>query len=151
MGHAGVIAGRNFRACYNIATRKVGAADSTQTSLFYVGLVGSLGASMPLWEVWQTPHGWQWLPLLLMGLAGTAGHSMLIKAHRLAPASAIAPFNYTQIIWMTVSGMAVFGHCPYGADVCRARASWSPVAPTSLRVKKMGVTTAQVSHARRLT
>ena len=33
-----------FGALYNIATRKVGGSDGTQTSLFYVGLVGSLGA-----------------------------------------------------------------------------------------------------------
>jgi drug/metabolite transporter (DMT)-like permease len=135
--------GAIFGACYNIATRKVGAADSTQTSLFYVGLVGSLGASMPLWEVWQTPHGWQWLPLLLMGLAGTAGHSMLIKAHRLAPASAIAPFNYTQIIWMTVSGMAVFGQFPDGWTLLGAGIVVASGAYVFARERKMGVTTAQ--------
>jgi drug/metabolite transporter (DMT)-like permease len=47
-----------------------------------------------------------------MGLAGTIGHFMLIEAHRLAPASRIAPFIYSQIIWMTIAGYLVFGDVP---------------------------------------
>ncbi len=61
-------------AFYNIATRKVGGHDSTETSLFYVGLVGTLVSATTLPQVWQTPQGFEWLLLLLMGLAGTAGH-----------------------------------------------------------------------------
>jgi drug/metabolite transporter (DMT)-like permease len=99
-------------ALYNITTRKVGARDMAETSLFYVCLFGALGATGPMLAQWQTPVGWQWLPLVLMGLAGAVGHYMLIQAHRLAPASAIAPFIYTQIIWMIIAGSVVFGQLP---------------------------------------
>ena len=132
-----------FGALYNIATRKVGGSDGTQTSLFYVGLVGSLGASLPLVHAWQTPEGWQWLPLVLMGLAGTAGHSMLIKAHRLAPASAIAPFIYTQIVWMTISGAFVFGQFPDRWTLLGAVIVVGSGAYVFARERKKGVTTAQ--------
>ena len=97
---------------YNIATRKVGGRDRAETSLFYVGLFGSLGAAMPLPWHWQTPEGSQWLLLLVMGLAGGFGHLLLIQAHRLAPASALAPFVYTQIIWMILLGFVIFGDVP---------------------------------------
>ncbi len=99
-------------ALYNITTRKVGGLDAAETSLFYVCLFGAIGATLPMLSHWQTPVGWQWLPLVLMGLAGAIGHFMLIQAHRLAAASAIAPFIYTQIIWMMIAGILIFGQYP---------------------------------------
>lgn len=99
-------------AIYNIVTRKVGGRDRAETSLFYVGLVGAAAAAIPLPFVWKTPQGIQWLLLAWMGIAGTIGHFMLIQAHRLAPASALAPFMYTQIVWMIAVGYLFFGDVP---------------------------------------
>ena len=99
-------------AIYNIVTRKVGGRDRAETSLFYVGLVGAAAAATPLPFVWKTPEGLQWLMLGFMGLAGTIGHFMLIQAHRLAPASALAPYMYTQIVWMIAVGYFAFGDVP---------------------------------------
>ena len=99
-------------AIYNIVTRKVGGRDRAETSLFYVGLVGALAAAVPLPFVWKTPEGIQWLLVGFLGLAGTTGHFMLIQAHRLAPASALAPFMYSQIVWMILVGYLFFGDVP---------------------------------------
>lgn len=99
-------------AIYNIVTRKVGGRDRAETSLFYVGLVGAAAAALPLPFVWKTPEGMQWLLLGVIGLAGTIGHFMLIQAHRLAPASTLAPYMYTQIVWMILVGFAFFGDVP---------------------------------------
>lgn len=99
-------------AIYNIATRKVGGRDRAETSLFYVSFVGALAAMAPLPWVWQMPVGIQWLLLIFMGLAGGFGHFMLIQAHRLAPASALAPFVYTQIVWMILVGYFIFNDVP---------------------------------------
>ncbi|PZF78736.1 EamA/RhaT family transporter [Aestuariivirga litoralis] len=99
-------------AVYNIVTRKVGGRDRAETSLFYVGLVGAAAAALPLPFVWKTPQGIEWLLLGFMGLAGTIGHFMLIQAHRLAPASALAPYMYTQIVWMIAVGYLFFGDVP---------------------------------------
>jgi drug/metabolite transporter (DMT)-like permease len=99
-------------ALYNIATRKVGGTDSAETSLFYSGLFGAAGAAIPATLNWQWPEAQHWPFLLGMGLAGTIGHFMLIEAHRLAPASRLAPFIYSQIIWMTIAGYLVFGDVP---------------------------------------
>jgi drug/metabolite transporter (DMT)-like permease len=99
-------------ALYNLATRKVGGHDKAETSLFYVGLVGSAGAALPAMQSWQMPQGMEWIPILLMGVAGTAGHFMLISAHRLASAASLAPFIYTQIIWMTIAGYLLFNNTP---------------------------------------
>jgi drug/metabolite transporter (DMT)-like permease len=97
---------------YNIVTRKVGARDRVETSLFYVSFIGAFAAAAPLPWLWQMPQGLQWLMLGFMGLAGSAGHFMLIQAHRLAPASALAPYMYTQIVWMILVGFVLFGDVP---------------------------------------
>ena len=99
-------------ALYNIVTRKVGGHDRAETSLFYVGLIGSFGAALPLGWHWQAPEGLEWLMLIVMGLCGGFGHYMLIQAHRLAPAAVLAPFIYTQIFWMIILGFIMFGDLP---------------------------------------
>jgi len=43
---------------------------------------------------------------------GAVGHWILIHAFRLAPASLLAPFTYTQIIWMPALGFLFFGDRP---------------------------------------
>jgi len=47
-----------------------------------------------------------------LGLCGAVGHYLLILAHNFAGASVLAPFIYTSIIWMMVSGYLVFGDVP---------------------------------------
>ena len=47
-----------------------------------------------------------------MGLFSGFGHYLLIRAHRLAPAAVLAPFIYTEIVWMIALGYLVFGDVP---------------------------------------
>lgn len=99
-------------ALYNIITRKVGHHDRAEVSLFYVCLFGSIGALAPLPLYWQTPQGFEWVLLAIMGISGGLGHLLLIQAHRLAPASLLAPLIYTQIIWMLLIGYVMFADIP---------------------------------------
>jgi len=50
--------------------------------------------------------------MLLTGIFGGFGHWMLIHAHRIAPTSTLAPFIYTQLVWMTAAGYVFFGQLP---------------------------------------
>lgn len=99
-------------ALYSILTRKVGSTDHSATSLFYVCLAGAAFGALPQPWVWQMPHGNVWYFVLAMGVAGSFGHYLLIQAHRLTPASVLAPFSYTQIIWMIILGYVLFGDVP---------------------------------------
>ncbi len=99
-------------AFYNIATRKVGGHDTAETSVFYGAAVGTLGSAVALPWTWQMPQTWQWTMLFGIGLCGAVGHYLLTQAHRLAPASLLAPFIYTQIVWMTLSGYLFFNDLP---------------------------------------
>jgi drug/metabolite transporter (DMT)-like permease len=46
--------------------------------------------------------------MLFTGLLGGVGHWLLIKAHQGTGASTLAPFMYTQIVWMVLLGWLVF-------------------------------------------
>jgi drug/metabolite transporter (DMT)-like permease len=56
----------------------------------------------------------------VMGVFGATSHGMLIVAHRFAPAPILTPFTYTQLIWMIVSGVLVFGDWPAPATLVGA-------------------------------
>jgi drug/metabolite transporter (DMT)-like permease len=50
--------------------------------------------------------------LIITGAMGALGHYCLIVAHKKAPSIVLAPFAYTQIIWMVISGYLIFGDWP---------------------------------------
>lgn len=107
------IAGVFCNAGYAIATRMVSAHDSSATTLVWTQFAGMAALTPLLPWIWVTPADAKvWLLLATMGLFAVIGHALLIEAHQRAPAAALTPFNYTQLIWMTVSGMVVFGDRP---------------------------------------
>jgi drug/metabolite transporter (DMT)-like permease len=99
-------------ACYNIATRKAGGVDRPETSLVLATFFGLAAAIPPAAQSFVMPEGWAWIVLVFIGLGSAIGHLLLTEAHRLAPASTIAPFIYTQIVWMILMGYLVFGDVP---------------------------------------
>ncbi|MGL5115428.1 MAG: DMT family transporter [Beijerinckiaceae bacterium] len=107
------LAGTFCYAFYAILTRILSAHDKPETTMFYSGLAGLFLLAPILPFVWKTPESMLvWGVLLLLGISGTIGHWLLILAHRLAPASTLSPFIYTQLIWMLLLGYLVFGDVP---------------------------------------
>lgn len=100
-------------ACYQILTRKLANLESPYTSIFYSGLVGTVIMSLVLPFVWTRPQSLTHaLLFVIIGIIGGLSHLVLIKAYDYAPASRLAPFSYTQLIWVTVMGYLAFGHFP---------------------------------------
>ena len=100
---------------YAVITRVVSRVDSNQTSLFYANFIGALMLLPVIPFVWTTPENWV-IALMLMGtgVLGSLGHFFLIAGHKLAPASVLSPFVYTQLIWVVILGYLVFDHVPTG-------------------------------------
>ena len=100
-------------AIYSISTRILARHDSTDTTNFYSNLVGAILATMIVPFLWTPQSDWRVILLMCsMGLFSGMGHYLLIIGHRLAPASVLAPFIYTEIIWMIALGYVVFGDKP---------------------------------------
>lgn len=107
------IANTVLYAIFAIVTRILAAHDSTATTLTYSGLAGVLILTPVLPLVWTTPSSpLMWAVLIGTGFFGAVGHGLLILAHARAPAPALSPFIYTQIVWMTLLGYLLFGDMP---------------------------------------
>ncbi|HZP78475.1 MAG TPA: DMT family transporter [Pseudolabrys sp.] len=108
-------------AFYSISTRVLARTDTNETTLFYTNLVGAM-AMLPIVPfVWTTPH--ETLIIVLMTITGafaSIGHYMLIAAHRRAPASTLAPFIYSQLVWVLILGYVVFDNLPSGWTIAGA-------------------------------
>lgn len=98
---------------YSLATRTLAASDSSQTTMFYSG-IGGMVITLPLLPFFFSwpPDLLSWLIMLAVGGFGAFGHWLLILAHRRAPATVLAPFMYSQIVWMVALGWLVFGQIP---------------------------------------
>ena len=100
-------------AAYQIFTRKLAGLESAYTSIFYAGLVGSVLSLLTLPGVWTTPDSLSHAAAFVgVGVLGGFGHLILIKAYEHAPASRLAPFSYSQLIWVALIGFVVFGEFP---------------------------------------
>jgi drug/metabolite transporter (DMT)-like permease len=107
------VASAVFYALYIVATRVLSRSDSSDTTLFYSNLVGAVAMLPVMPFVWKTPDDPFIIFLMVVfGVFGSFGHYLLIVAHRLAPASVLAPFMYTQLVWATGFGYFVFGDVP---------------------------------------
>lgn len=107
------VAGVLCNSGYVLATRRLAAADAPQTTLAWTQIAGIVFLTPLLPWVWRHPATVQvWLVMAAMGAFGAGGHALLIVAHRFAPAPALTPFSYTQLLWMIVSGALVFGDWP---------------------------------------
>jgi drug/metabolite transporter (DMT)-like permease len=102
-----------FYALYSIITRILARTDDNDTTLFYSNLVGAVALLPVVPFVWTTPTDPLVIALMVAsGAMGSAGHYLLIAAHRLAPAAVLSPFIYTEIVLVIALGFLVFGDVP---------------------------------------
>ena len=98
---------------YTILTRRLAGVDPTNTQQLYAALVATLGVLPFAAADWTPPEGAvAWTLFACMGAFGWVGHQLLTAAHRYAPASVLAPFVYTQLIYMTLASWVVFAQPP---------------------------------------
>jgi len=115
------VAGVICNSLYVLATRRLAGADSPQTTLAWTQVAGLVFLTPILPWVWKQPGSVGiWLVMAVMGVFGATSHGMLIVAHRYAPAPTLTPFTYTQLIWMIISGVVVFGQWPAPATLLGA-------------------------------
>jgi drug/metabolite transporter (DMT)-like permease len=88
------------------------------------GLIGSAigvmlfpdvqGAGMDalLARAWTMPGGRELAIMIIIGVTSALGHWGISHAYRIAPASVIAPFEYTYLPWVALVGYLIWGEIP---------------------------------------
>ena len=95
-----------------IMTRMMSGREHALTTMTYSSIVGVcvLCALVPF--VWVTPS-WHDIAFgIFIGVASTAGQWIVVLAFRYADASVLAPFSYTQLLWVSILGFIIFGELP---------------------------------------
>ncbi len=95
-----------------IMTRMMSGRERTVTTMTWSSIVGLcvLSALVPL--VWVAPTWHDIFFGILIGVASTAGQWIVVLAFRYADASVLAPFSYTQLLWVSLLGFLIFGEVP---------------------------------------
>ena len=106
------LAGAFTNAGSVIQTRRLTDTETTSSIVFYFSLICALAglATLPFGWIW--PDGWQLAALIGTGLVGGLAHILLTASYRFAPASMVAPFDYTTMVWAFILGYAMFGEVP---------------------------------------
>lgn len=71
-----------------------------------------VAGGVPLAWAWVPPTLSGWVGLIGLGVLATFAHMAMNRALKLAPASLVAPFQYTMIVWAALFGWLVFGDVP---------------------------------------
>jgi drug/metabolite transporter (DMT)-like permease len=105
------IAGSFSFAILMISTRFV--RGTSDTVLVTTQMVGSLVAGLVLAPFTWVPLTWPALGLLsVLGVLATISHMCVNRSLKLAAASVVVPYQYTEIVWAIIFGYFLFGDVP---------------------------------------
>jgi drug/metabolite transporter (DMT)-like permease len=63
-------------------------------------------------QAWVWPKGYDWFPLVMIGVLGGAGQILMTQGFRYADASILAVFDYSSLVWAVLIGLVIFAEIP---------------------------------------
>jgi drug/metabolite transporter (DMT)-like permease len=106
------IAAAVFNSGSVIQTRRLTGSETTPAIVFYFSLICAI-AGLATWPFgWHSPDALQLAALIGTGILGGLAHILLTESYRHAPASLVAPFGYSTMLWAFVFGYLLFGEIP---------------------------------------
>jgi len=98
-----------------IGARFVDSRESVWTLLLYLTGTSALLSAFIVPFVWIPLRPEDLWLFIAIALFGTAGITLMTQAFRLAPASVVAPLDYTALLWATALGWAIWSEMPDAA------------------------------------
>jgi drug/metabolite transporter (DMT)-like permease len=95
-----------------IQTRRLTQTETTSSIVFYFSLICAIAGALTLPFAWHWPTGRELVALVALGILGGLAHIFLTESYRYAPASVVAPFDYSAMLWALVLGYWLFGELP---------------------------------------
>jgi drug/metabolite transporter (DMT)-like permease len=109
-----LMAGIVTMAITRIMTRQLSRTETPECQAFWLMVShGLAGVGMLLvTPVSQYGDASVWAALLFLGVSSGLAHCVFTRAYGLAPVSALAPYEYTMLLWGGLAGFLVFGEVP---------------------------------------
>src|SRR5262245_56678644 len=101
--------------CYSLSTvltRLISRYDHDAAAIFWFCLFASVVSLIGAIPEWKWPSLGDWFWLCSLGLIGEVGQILVTRALRLAPASVLAPFDYSSIVLAVLYGYLWFKEQP---------------------------------------
>jgi drug/metabolite transporter (DMT)-like permease len=95
-----------------IQTRRLTDTETTSSIVFYFSLFCTIGGLLTLPFGWIVPNAKQAVALVALGMIGGFSHILLTESYRYAPASLVAPLDYTALLWAFILGYWFFDELP---------------------------------------
>lgn len=95
-----------------ICVKLLSRTESPQTLLFYSSLIGLTATSIPAYLSWTWPTTLEFFGLIAMGAFGVSAQTCFIKAYSVGEVGALAPLDYTRLLFAAVVGYFLFGNMP---------------------------------------
>lgn len=97
----------------SIQIRRLTATETTSSIVIFMTLLVMLVSLLTLPFGWRMPSTWHDIAVLAgIGIAGGLGQIFFTDSYRFAPASFLAPFDYTAMLWAFILGYWFFGEVP---------------------------------------
>ena len=95
-----------------ITVRILARTDSTQSMMVWLMVMIALGAGALAWPEWVAIRREDFWLIAFIGVAGAFGQYAITEAFRLGEASAIAPLEYTALVWGVLFDLTFWGALP---------------------------------------
>lgn len=112
LGIIGALASAGAYALSAISVRVLTRTDTTASMVFWFLVLLTLFASLLALPSWVPIRQQDWLWIAVLGVTGSFAQHMITEAFRHAPASVIAPFEYTGLLWAFILDRVIWGVLP---------------------------------------
>ncbi len=99
-----------------VLVRLISRTDSTVNQMLVTNALFAAACAPMLFGHWHTPDAFSLALMVGLGCASGLGQFFLYEGFRYAPASVLAPIEYTGLVWAFALGYAIWGEVP-GAHV----------------------------------
>ena len=112
IGIVAILCSATAAALAQIYVRKLTETESNAQIVFYLSLIISLLSLFTIPFGWIWPSNYAIILLIIAGIIGGIGQICLTAAYRYAPASVVAPFDYTSMLLALAIGYFWFAEIP---------------------------------------
>jgi S-adenosylmethionine uptake transporter len=95
-----------------ILVRVVNRSETTTNQMLISNAMFALACAFALPFLWRMPDAAGFSLMVLLGIAGGFGQFLLFESFRYAPASVIAPIEYTALVWAFLFGWIIWSDVP---------------------------------------